>query len=90
MSHKESGSKPRGGELKRNLPAIVFGALIMIGGVLAVFHPQFSYAVEQHYTQVGPERILFETRKVFHLPLWFSIPMIGLGAAIMIAGVRKA
>lgn len=84
------GSSALGRGLKRNVPAIVLGALIMIGGAVAVFHPQFSYSVEQHYAQVGPEKILFETRKVFHLPLWFSIPMIGLGAAIMIAGLRKA
>jgi hypothetical protein len=87
---KRVGSSALGRELKRNVPAIVFGALIMIGGVVAVFHQQFSYSVEQHYAQVGPEKILFETRKMFHLPLWFSIPMIGLGAAIMIAGMRKA
>lgn len=76
--------------LSRNVQAIVFGALIMLGGVAALVYRQFSYRVEQHYSQVGPEKLLFETRKVIHLPLWFSIPIIMLGAAVMILGMRKA
>jgi len=74
----------------RNWPAIVFGAGILIAGVVAIFHPEFSYRVQQHYAQIGPEKILFETRKVFHLPLWCSIPFATIGAALMLSGTRKA
>jgi len=74
----------------RNMPAIVFGAAIMIAGAIAIFHRNFSYRVEQHAAQIGPEKIMFETRKVFHLPLWFSIPVTLIGAAVMILGARRA
>lgn len=72
-----------------NWPAIVFGAGILIAGIVAIFHPQFSYSVNQHYAQIGPEKILLETRKVFHVPLWCSIPIAAIGAALMITGARK-
>lgn len=77
-------------QLTRNWPAIVFGAGILIAGIVAAFHPQFSYHIQQHYVQIGPERVLLETRKVFHIPLWCSIPIATIGAAVMIAGTRKA
>lgn len=72
------------------MPAIVLGAAILIAGIVAVFHPQFSYSVNQHYAQIGPEKILFETRKVFRVPLWCSIPIATIGAALMISAARKA
>ncbi len=74
----------------RNWPAIVFGAGFLIAGIVAIFHPEFSYSVNQHYAQIGPEKILFETRKVFHVPLWCSIPFATIGAALMLTGTRKA
>ena len=83
-----SGSNTR--QPTRNLPAIVFGAGILVAGIVAIFHPEFSYRVQQHYAQIGPEKILLETRKVFHLPLWASIPIAAIGAALMISGTRKA
>lgn len=83
-------SKPQVKKLTRNMPAIVFGAGFLIAGIVAIFHPEFSYSVNQHYAQIGPEKILFETRKVFHVPLWCSIPFATIGAAVMIAGMRKA
>ena len=82
-------SGPQTRQRTRNWPAIVFGAGILVAGIVAIFHPQFSYRVQQHYAQIGPEKILLETRKVFHLPLWCSIPIATLGAALMIAGARK-
>ncbi len=74
----------------RNWPAIVFGAGFLIAGIVAIFHPEFSYSVNQHYAQIGPEKIHHETRKVFHIPLWCSIPFATIGTAVMLTGTRKA
>ena len=69
--------------------AIAVGVVLMLIGVAALIHPRFSYRVEQHSQQVGAMRVLFETRKVIHFPLWFSVPVLTIGAAFLIAGVRK-
>jgi len=74
--------------MRMRLPVAVGVALIVIG-VAALIHPQFSYRVEQHSQQVGSMRVLFETRKVIHFPLWFSVPVLTIGAAFLISGMRK-
>lgn len=73
----------------RNRVAIVAGVLLILIGVAALIHPQFSYRVEHHDQQVGAMKVLFETRKVIHFPLWFSVPILTIGAALLIGGMRK-
>ncbi|HEV2315711.1 MAG TPA: hypothetical protein VGR94_10425 [Candidatus Acidoferrales bacterium] len=74
--------------MRMRLP-IVVGVVLILLGVAALIHPQFSYRVEQHSQQVGAMRVLFETRKVIHFPLWFSVPVLTIGAAFLITGMRK-
>ena len=73
----------------RNRITIVAGVSLIVIGVAALIHPRFSYRVEQHSQQVGAMKILFETRKVIHFPLWFSVPVLTIGAAFLIMGMRK-
>lgn len=68
--------------------AAIAGAIVILIGVAALIHPQFSYRIDQHYQQVGSMKVLFETRKVIHFPLWFSVPIITIGAAFVIIGLR--
>jgi hypothetical protein len=65
------------------------GAFLILVGIAALIHPQFSYRVEQHSTQVAGSKVLFETRRVIHFPLWFSIPIVTIGAALAIIGLQK-
>lgn len=74
--------------MRMRLP-IVVGVVLILIGVAALIHPQFSYRVEQHSQQVGAMRVLFETRKVIHFPMWFSVPVLTIGAAFLITGMRK-
>ncbi|HKV28500.1 MAG TPA: hypothetical protein VJN90_09550 [Candidatus Acidoferrales bacterium] len=69
--------------------AVAVGVVLILIGIAALIHPRFSYRVEQHSQQVGAMKVLFETRKVIHFPLWFSVPILTIGAAFLIAGVRK-
>lgn len=62
---------------------------MICAGLLALIHPQFSYRVEQHHEEVSGSAVLFETRKVIRFPLWFSIPIMIIGAAMVVAGVEK-
>lgn len=67
----------------------ICGVLLICAGLLALIHPQFSYRVDQHHEQVAGKAVLFETRKVIRFPLWFSIPLIVIGAAMVVMGVQK-
>lgn len=68
---------------------IAVGVVLILIGVAALIHPQFSYRVDQQSQQVGSMKVLFETRKVIHFPLWFSIPVLTIGAAFLIMGMRR-
>lgn len=69
--------------------AAISGALLICAGAMALIHPQFSYRVEQHHEQVAGSAVLFETRKVIRFPLWFSIPMMVIGTAMVVMGLQK-
>jgi len=69
--------------------AAICGVLLICAGVAALMHPQFSYRVEQHHEQVAGAAVLFETRKVIRFPLWFSIPIMVIGGAMVVIGVQK-
>lgn len=74
---------------RQKLPFAVIGVTLIVVGVAALIHPQFSYRVSEHVQQIGPARIAYETRKIIRLPLWFSIPILTIGAALVIGGLRK-
>ena len=74
--------------MRKRLPMAV-GVMLILIGVAALIQPQFSYRVEQHSQQVGAMKVLFETRKVIHFPLWFSIAVLTIGAGFLITGMRK-
>ena len=69
--------------------AAICGALLIFAGAMALIHPQFSYRVDQHHEQVAGKAVLFETRKVIRFPLWFSIPIMIIGAAMVVVGIQK-
>lgn len=69
--------------------AIIGGALLVVIGVVTLIRPQFSYRVEQHREQIGGSAVLFETRKVIRFPLWFSVPVLIIGTAMVVVGWRQ-
>ncbi|HKW88005.1 MAG TPA: hypothetical protein VJN21_04540 [Candidatus Acidoferrales bacterium] len=73
----------------RNKPFLLIGILLVVVGIASIIHPQFSYRVSHDVQQIGPAKIESETRKIIRLPLWFSIPIITIGLALVIGGVQK-
>lgn len=69
--------------------AVLVGIFLILAGIAALFHPQFSYRVDQHSAQIANSKVLFETRRVVHLPLWFSIPIMAIGAALVIIWMQE-
>jgi hypothetical protein len=64
----------------------ILGVLLILIGVAALVHPQLSYRVEHHSAQVAGSEVLFETRRVIRFPLWFSIPILTIGACFIVIG----
>lgn len=64
----------------------ICGALLILAGIAALIHPQLSYRVDRHTAEVAGSKVLFETRRVIHFPLWFSVPILTIGAALVVIG----
>jgi hypothetical protein len=75
--------------IKHNFVFAVVGSILIVVGVAALIHPQFSYRVSQHVEQTGPMKVEYETRRIIRLPLWFSIPILTIGAALVVGGFRR-
>lgn len=69
--------------------AVIGGVVLILIGIATLIRPQYSYRVEQHREQVAGSQVLFETRKVIRFPLWFSIPVLVIGVAMVIIGSRQ-
>lgn len=69
--------------------AVIGGVVLILIGIATLIRPQYSYRVEQHREQVAGSQVLFETRKVIRFPLWFSIPVLIIGAAMVVIGSRQ-
>lgn len=69
--------------------AMVGGLVLIVIGIVTMIRPQFSYRVDQHREQVAGSSVLFETRKVIRFPLWFSVPVLIIGAAVVVVGWRQ-
>lgn len=69
--------------------ATICGVLLILVGIAALIRPRFSYRVDQHSVEVAGHKVVFETRRVIHFPLWFSIPILTIGAALVFAGIHR-
>lgn len=70
----------------RRRAGTICGMVLILIGVATLIWPQFSYRVERHTEKVAGSNVLFETRKIIHFPLWFSIPILTIGAAFIVIG----
>lgn len=73
----------------RNKPFLLVGIILVVIGAAAILHPQYSYRVSQHAERIGPSQIEYETRRVYHLPIWFGIAITTIGAALVVGGLQK-
>lgn len=69
--------------------SVVCGVVLIVIGIVTLIRPQFSYRVEQHREKIAGSSVLFETRKVIRFPIWFSVPVLLIGAAMVVIGSRQ-
>ncbi len=64
-------------------PVVTFGILLIVLGIAALIHPNFSRSEKQDVVQVGPLQATVETRRVFTIP-WFA------SGLVIVAGVWRS
>jgi hypothetical protein len=73
-------------KLMRIRSGTICGVVLILIGIAALIWPQFSYRVQQQTTKVAGSDVVLETRRIVHFPLWFSIPILTIGAAFIVIG----
>ena len=64
------------------------GAILFVGGVLAVAYGGFSYTKETHSADIGPLHLAVAEKERVNIPLWLGIGAI-VGGVLLWAGTRK-
>ncbi|WP_317204817.1 hypothetical protein [Janthinobacterium sp.] len=67
----------------------IFGALLIVGGILGLVYGGFSYTKETHQAKLGPIELSVAEKENVNIPLWASIVSIAAGAALLLAGGKK-
>lgn len=70
-------------------PVPLLGLLIIVLGIVALIHPNFSRSEKQDVVQVGALRATVETRRVFVIPRLLSGLVVVTGAWLVFAGSKK-
>ena len=70
-------------------PVPLLGVLLIVLGLVALIHPNFSQSTRQDVVQVGPMQATVETRRVFTIPPLLSGLVMVTGAWLIFAGSKK-
>ncbi len=70
-------------------PVPLLDLLLIVLGIVALVHPNFSHSTRQDLVQVGPMQATVETRRVFAIPPLLSGLVMVTGAWLVFAGSRK-
>ncbi len=70
-------------------PVPLLGAVLIVLGLVALIHPNFSKSTRQDFVQVGPMHATVETRRVFAIPPLLSGLVMVTGAWLIFVGSRK-
>ncbi len=68
----------------------IIGIILICGGLLGLVTGGFSFTKETHKASLGPIALSVEEKETVNIPLWASIIAIAAGAAVLVAGTRKA
>jgi len=66
----------------------LFGAILLILGILALSYGGFTYTHKEDKARVGPVRIEVEDKDRVNIPLWVGIASAVGGAALLMARVQ--
>lgn len=69
---------------------LVFGILFLVLGVGMLAYQGFSYTQQENVAQLGRVHVTKEERKTIQLPPVLGATAVGVGAILIVAGVRRS
>jgi hypothetical protein len=70
-------------------PILVIGIVLLVVGIAMLAYHGISYTRQEQVAQVGPLRVTKEERKTLPLSPAAGAVALGLGAILIIVGVRR-
>ena len=70
-------------------PILALGILLLALGVGMLAYQGISYTQQKNVAQLGPLHVTKEERTTIHLPPVLGVTAVGVGAVLIVAGVRR-
>ena len=67
---------------------IILGILLLVGGVVGLVHPVFTYHSQKEVAKLGPLNATVEEEKTAEIPAALSIVLLVSGIAVVLLGPR--
>jgi hypothetical protein len=67
---------------------IILGIILLIGGVVGLVHPNFSYHKQEEVAKLGPYKATLDEEKVVQVPPALSIVLLVTGIGLVLLGPR--
>lgn len=67
---------------------IILGAILLIGGVVGLVHPNFSYHKQEEVAKLGPYKATLDEEKTVQIPSAVSIVLLISGIGMVLLGPR--
>jgi hypothetical protein len=67
---------------------IILGIILLVGGVVGLVHPNFSYHQQEEVAKIGPIKATMEEEKTVQIPPALSIVLLVSGIGLVLAGPR--
>ena len=68
----------------------IIGIVLIVGGVLGLVFGGFSFTKQTTKANLGPISLSVQEKETVNIPLWASVIAIAAGAAVLVAGGKKA
>jgi uncharacterized membrane protein len=69
--------------------AKLFGAVLIIAGLLGLVFNTFSYTKDSHETSIGPVSLSVKEKEDVFIPTWASVGVIVIGGLLLVFGNKR-
>lgn len=67
---------------------MILGLILLIGGVVGLVHPNFSYHKQEEVAKLGPYKATLDEEKTVQVPAAVSIVLLFSGIGMVLLGPR--
>lgn len=67
---------------------IILGVILLVGGVVGLVHPDFTYHKQEEVAKLGPYKATLDEEKTLQVPAAVSIVLLFSGIGMVLLGPR--